>query len=151
MKLIWKLGLAIGVAITLLLLPARVQSEQLETFDGFLVHYNALSSDQLPPEVAKTYGLQRSSHRGLLNITVQKDNGAAAATPLGAVVNAYASNLAGQRTEVPMREIREDDAIYYIGEFSVAGSDTLSFEVRIKPSGASSSHTLKFSKNYVTD
>ena len=50
-----------------------------------------------------------------------------------------------------MREIRDGDAIYYLGEFSVSGSDTLRFAVQVTPQGASAPLKLDFSKDYVTD
>ena len=149
MKIAYKLGLILGAAITLLLVPARGRTEQLQKFGDVVVHYNALSSDQLPPEVAKTYGFQRSSRRGLINIAVQRDG--TTPQPLAAAVKATAVNLAGQRTDVTMREIKEGDAVYYLGEFPVAGTDTLRFTVDVTPTGAAKALNIKFSKDYVTD
>jgi len=152
MKLAHKIGLLVGVLITLalLLLPTRGGAEQFQKFGEVTVHYNALSSDQLPPDVAKSYGFARSSHKGLLNIAVQRDNGCAV-LPLVAAVKATATNLAGQRVDVSVREIKDGDTVYYLGEFPVAGSDTLRFAVEITPDGATTPLKLAFSKDYVTD
>jgi hypothetical protein len=150
MKLAHKIGLVIGSATLLLLAPARGRAEQVQAFGDYVVHYSALSTDQLSPDVAKAYAIARSSRRGLLNIAVQKN-----ATPLPiattATVKATASNLAGQRTEVAMREVKDGDAIYYLGEFPVSGTDTMNFTVDVAPAGAPKAYTLKFNKNYVTD
>jgi hypothetical protein len=152
MKLAHKIGLLVGALITLalLLLPTRGSAEQFQQFGDVTVHYNALSSDQLPPDTARTYGFARSSHKGLLNIAVQRDN-AGAISPLVAAVKATATNLAGQRVDVSVREIKDGDAVYYLGEFPVAGSDTLRFAVEITPDGATSPLKLAFSKDYVSD
>ena len=151
MKLAHKLGVLIGVLTALLLAPERGQAEQFQRFGDVVVHYNALSSDQLPPEVAKTYGFARSSRKGLLNIAVQREAGSAPARAIAARVEARASNLMGQRIPVSVREVRDGEAIYYLGEFAVAGTDTLRFEVEVTPEGATAPLKLRFSKDYVTD
>ncbi|HOV56568.1 MAG TPA: DUF4426 domain-containing protein [Rhodanobacteraceae bacterium] len=151
MKLAHKLGVLIGVLAALLLAPERGQAEQFQRFGDVVVHYNALSSDQLPPEVAKTYGFARSSRKGLLNIAVQREAGSAPARAIAARVEARASNLMGQRIPVSVREVRDGEAIYYLGEFAVAGTDTLRFEVDVTPEGATAPLKLRFSKDYVTD
>ncbi|HSX60311.1 MAG TPA: DUF4426 domain-containing protein [Tahibacter sp.] len=149
MKLAYKIGLLAGAAILMLLLPARGRTEQMQRFDGHLVHYNALSTDLLPAQAAAQYKLTRSSKQGLLNIAVQKAG--EPPVPVAAEIRGTVANLAGQRSDLAMREIRETDAIYYIAEFPVRGSDTLSFDLRITPAGGARPYTLKFSKNYVTE
>lgn len=152
MKTAYKIGLVAGAAMLMMLMPARGRAEQLDKFDGYIVHYNAFSADQLTPEIAQAYKVQRSSHRGLVNIAVQKDNGAAEPTPVAASVTGHATNLSGQRTALTVREIKEDGAIYYLGEFPVgSGTDTFRFQIDVKPEGASRTHVVKFNKNYVTD
>ena len=41
--------------------------------NGYTIHHNAFTTDTLNPEVAKTYGLQRSKYRGMLVVTVLKN------------------------------------------------------------------------------
>lgn len=147
MNLVCKLSPAVVASVLLALFPVRGHSEQLQRFDQFQVHYNALSADMLPAEVARKYQFARSSKQGLVNIAVQKLDG----TPVPARIRGTAATLAGQRTDLVMREIREADAVYYLGEFPVRGRDTLSFELDITPEGSARSYTLTFRKNYVTD
>ncbi len=147
MKLAYKISLVVAAAVLLALFPARGRSEQVQRFDQFQVHYSALSSDMLPAEVARQYQFPRSSKQGLVNIAVQKLDGSA----VPARISGTAATLAGQRTDLVMREIREGDAVYYLGEFPVRGRDTLSFKLDITPEGSTRSYTLTFRKNYVTD
>lgn len=105
------------------------------------VHFNALPSTELTPEVARQYGVTRSANRALVNISVRRgEPGADVAVP--AQVTVAATNLAGQRQDVRMREVRDGDALYYLGEARVAGQDTLTFEIEVvvdgepKPMGA---------------
>lgn len=151
MKLAYKIGLLVGASMLMLLAPARGRAEQVKRFDDYQVHYNALSSDMLPAEVAAQYKFARSSKHGLINIAVQKLDGSQVPVAVAASIRGSAANLAGQRSELALREIREDDAIYYLGEFPVRGSDTLNFDLTITPAGSKRSYPLKFSKNYMTD
>jgi len=58
---------------TLILLAALTSlpaiAQQAQEFDDYIVHYNALSSSLITPEVAKAYGIRRSDSRALINIS----------------------------------------------------------------------------------
>ncbi|UXI69347.1 DUF4426 domain-containing protein [Tahibacter amnicola] len=129
-------------------LPATSRAEQLQRFDGYVVHYNAFTADQLAAEVAAAYKFQRSRRQGLVNITVQREKGAGEIEPVAATVTGTATNLVGQRTVLVMREIKEDGAIYYLGEFPVSGTDTLRFSIDVAPADSSKRHTLTFTQNF---
>ena len=82
-----------------------------------VVHFSAQSTDHLPPEVARTYGIVRSKNRAMLNVSViQKET----TTSVTADVTVRTVNLAGQLKNVTMRKIQEQEAIYYIGETGIA-------------------------------
>ena len=100
----------------------------------FTVHYNALGTTQIPPEVAQRSGITRSANRALVNIAVRRGR-AAESVAVAATVEASATNMAGQRQTLQLREVREGDAIYYLGEARIDDRDTLSFEVTATPEG----------------
>jgi hypothetical protein len=52
--------------------PARVAAQQSQDFGDYVVHYNALNTNLIPPQVAQGYGITRSPNRALLNVTVMK-------------------------------------------------------------------------------
>lgn len=114
-----------------LALPALAQN-QLQS-GAYTLHYNALPSTTLSPEVARQYGITRSASRALLNISVQRRDAAGVMRAVPAAVQADATNLSGQRQALRMREVREGDAIYYLGQARVSGTDTLDFEVTVTP------------------
>src|SRR5690606_12271439 len=64
---------------------------------GYVVHFNALPTTQIPPEAARSYRITRSPNRALLNIAVQKKAEAGANQAVAAEVQASATNLTGQR------------------------------------------------------
>jgi hypothetical protein len=133
-----------------LLSPLGVLAENSQDFGDYVIHYNALATDMLPPAVARDYHITRSQNRGMLNITVLKKVLGSPGQPVHARVEASARNLAGQDRTINMREIREGNAIYYIGEFGVANEETLKFKVRARPQGERDFFEVDLSQDFYT-
>lgn len=113
-----------------------------------VVHFSALSTDQLPPGVAQLYGIVRSKNRAMLNVSVLNESDG---TPVTASVSVKTVNLTGQVKNVSMREIREDSAIYYIGDVGVANRETLVFDISVTPEGVDSASDVRFKRQFYTD
>lgn len=127
-------------------------AQQALQFDDYMVHYNALNSSLISPEVAKTYGIRRSASRALINISVLKSTENQLPIAVKATVTASGRNLTGQTREVEMREIKEGaDAIYYIGELSVRNMETFDFTVVVTPEGQSKPYEVKFRQQFYTE
>lgn len=146
------MALSALAALMLALLPGPVRAERSHAQDGYTVHYNAIPSTVLSPEVARRYGITRSGGRGLINIAVLRD-GADAALPqaVRATVSAHVRSLTGQRNPIELREIVEQDAIYYIGDFRVRGEELLRFELDVTPAGARRPIPVRFEQGFVGD
>ena len=94
-----------------------------------IVHFSAQSTDNLPPEVARAYDFVRSKNRAMLTVSVlEKDTNKA----------------------VPA-EVTEGDAIYYVGETSVANHETLIFDITITPEGVNKSVDVRFKRQFFTN
>ncbi len=131
-------------------LPAIAQ--QAQEFGDYIVHYNALSSSLITPEVAKAYGIRRSDSRALMNISVLKNAEGQTAKAVKAKVTASGRNLTGQTRNVEMREIDDGDgAIYYIGELSVRNMETFDFTVVVSVEGQSEPFNVKFRQQFYTE
>ena len=113
-----------------------------------VVHFSAQSTDQLPPEVARAYNIVRSKNRAMLNVSVLEE---ATSKPVAAAVTVKTVNLTGQLKSVTMREINEQDAIYYIGEVPVANRETLIFDISVMPDGSDGSSDVRFKRQFFTD
>ena len=147
MKILFK-TLVLLAALTSL--PAIAQ--QAQEFGDYIVHYNALSSSLITPEVAKAYGIQRSDSRALMNISVLKNAEGKVATAVKAKVTASGRNLTGQTRNVDMREIDDGDgAIYYIGELSVRNMETFDFTVVVLVEGQNKPFNVKFRQQFYTE
>ncbi len=127
-------------------------AQQSETFGKYAIHYNVINADLLPAQVAKGYGIQRSSSRALINITVLDTSQGESGTPLHASVATSIINLTGQRRDVEMREIVDpDNAIYYIGELPIHNMETYNFTVTVQVKGEPKPFELKFRQQFFTE
>ena len=124
------------------------QAELSQKFGDIEVHYNALATSELQPEIAKNYKIDRSQNRGLVTISILKKNKLGVAQPIQAELGVNAVNLNSQLTNIDMREVKEGGAIYYLGEYRLSPPDTLKFTVNVKPRGASESHKVEFQQKF---
>lgn len=144
------MGLAAALGVLLVSgLASTAWAKQLEV-DGFQVHYSAFNADVLSAEVATQYGLTRSKHLGLLNISVQKLMPQGLPQAVMAQVTAQAVNEAGQLKILQPRQVKEREAIYYLSEFRVSHLETLTFTVRIQPPDLGKPIELTFKQQFFT-
>ena len=73
-------------------------------FGDYVLYFNALSTDQLTPEVAKQFGIVRSKNRAMLNVSIirKQEDTIGVSTP--GSVSASARNLTGQLKNLTVRE-----------------------------------------------
>ena len=130
---------------------AQPSDETFRDFGTYEVHYNAVRTDSLPAEIARSYGIQRSKNRVMLNVTVlRKEADHAPRKPVDAEVKVDAYNLNGQLKNIEVRRVSEGDAIYYIGEVSIGGAEILVFDISVTPDGESAPLTVKFKRELDT-
>ena len=140
------------LALVAVLSSFTAVAQQAQQFDDYSIHYNALNSSLISPEVAKAYGIRRSDSRALINVSVLKNIENQSPLAVKAVVTASGRNLTGQTRVVEMREISEGgDAIYYIGELSVSNMETFDFTVLVTPEGKSNPFNVKFRQQFYTE
>jgi len=122
-------------ALCLCSVAAVAHAEISQKFGRVEIHYNALTTDELLPEVARAYKIERSKTRGLVTMSVLMPNKLGVLTPVPAKISVYATNLTQQLANVEMREVNEGTAIYYLGEFRVTPPDTLKFTATVEVAG----------------
>ncbi len=131
--------------------PPLRATESFRDFGDYVVHFNAISTEQLTPEVARQYGIIRSSNRGMLNVSIIKKAQNSTGTSVPGSIFASAVNLTGQLRELELREIREEAAVYYIAEFGVANEETLIFTIDVTPMNEPSRFSVRYMKQYFTN
>jgi hypothetical protein len=127
---------------------ARPLEPTSQDFGDVEVHYNAMLTDELTPEVARAYGIERSGNRVLLNVSMLQKDPTGKTTPIDGVVSAAARNLNGQLKDLQMRRIQEGSSIYFIGEVGISGNEILVFDIDATPSGGGSGHKVQFKREF---
>lgn len=125
--------------------PAEASSMDI---GNHVVHFSAQRTDQLPAEIARLYNIVRSENRAMLTVSVISEG-----TDLGvpAAVDVQTVNLTGQLKTVNMRRVNEEEAIYYIGETSIANRETLIFDISVTPEGVDEPSEMRFKRQFFTD
>jgi Domain of unknown function (DUF4426) len=131
--------------------PAPPSEPTHEVFGDFEVHFNALRTDQLAPEVARAYGIERSANRVMLNVSLLRRDADGRTTPVDGTVTATARNLNGQLKNLAMRRITEGASVYFIGEVGISGTEILVFDIDTAPSGAPSVYSVQLKREFVAD
>ena len=141
--------IAIALMLFLLLVPRHGRGQSTQDLGDYIVHYSAISSQQLPADAAAQYGIDRAGNRGLLNVAVEAKRGDAAM--VRANVSATVSDLTGHSEPVRFHETNENSAFDYLGEFPLNGSGSYLFTVNVTPPGAARAYVVRFNSDYVVD
>jgi hypothetical protein len=131
---------------------AQPSEESFKEFGKFEVHYNAVRADQIPADIARAHGIERSKNRVLLNVTMlRKDADHAPRKPVKGTVSVDAYNLNGQLKNMEVRQVTEGEAIYYIGTVAIAGSEILVFDIKALPENEATPLEVKFKREFFAD
>jgi hypothetical protein len=132
--------------------PAQPMEETFKDFGNYEVHFNAVRTDSLTPDIARSYGIQRSPNRVMLTVSVlRKEATHAPRKPVEAATVVDAYNLNGQLKDMEMRRVSEGDAIYYIGEVSISGSEILVFDISVTPQGETMPLEVKLKREFFSN
>ncbi len=129
---------------------AQTLAETFKDFGDYVVHFNAISTDQLAPEIARTYDIVRSKNKAMLNIAIIRKLEGTLGESVPGRVRARATNLTGQLKSVELRKIVEGEAIYYIAEMPVANGETLIFDVDVSPENEATRFSFRFKQSFYT-
>jgi hypothetical protein len=119
-----------------------------QDFGDFEVHYNALRTDELSAGVARAYGIERSSNRVMLNVSLLRKNPDGSTTPVDGRVTATAYNLNGQLKDLQMRRITEGTSVYFIGEVGISGNEILVFDIDAAPLDQTAKYSVQFKREF---
>ena len=126
-----------------LALPAFAERKQ--TFGSTDVHYSVFNSSFLQPDTAAASGLVRSKTQGVVTIAVLSHG-----KPLPAQVDGEVKNRLGQLTPLVFKQVKEQDASYYLAQFPMEQREMLSFTITVKGSDGSS-NSFSFNQEVFPD
>jgi len=125
-------------------LQAGNAKAESESFGDYTVYYQAVNSTFLKTDIARQYGIVRSDRRAFLNISVMKKQADGTQQAVAASVSGGKRNLLGQVGELEFREIREQKAIYYIGEFEYSNAEIIRFRLEVEPENSGTVHEISW-------
>lgn len=123
-----KIRTLLGSALLLALLSPLASAEQKQVLGPWDVHYIAMPSTLLDPQIATQYQISRSIQNGLINISVLASSDQQAQQVR---LSGQAKNLLGQIKELNFQEVREGEAIYYLAQLQFRGEEKVSFSIEI--------------------
>ncbi len=127
---------------------AETAVENSAIFGDYTVYFHSLSTDEVPAEVAKSVGIVRARNRAMLNVSVLQTESREA---VEATVEVKAVNLTGQLKKITMRKVEQGEAIYYLGELTVANRETIIFDISVTPDGQDEAYQVRIKRIYYTD
>lgn len=140
-----------SITTALLLTAPYAMAENSSVVSGYVIHHNAITTDNLSPQVASSYDIRRSKERAMLNISVIRGEPGKLGQPVAAEVKATARNIIGQQRSITLREVREGNAIYYIGDFPVVNKEKLDFFLEVTPVGEHIPLKAHMQQDFYTD
>ncbi|MGE6463567.1 DUF4426 domain-containing protein [Pseudoalteromonas tetraodonis] len=126
---------------------AQEQGAQYKELGPWQVHYIAFPSTFIQPQIAKTYGLERSGFNGIVNISILKND--TDKTAQKATLQGTARNLLGNKQSLNFKEVVEGDSVYYLAQVDYTNEEILRFEIEIQQ--GNQFQTLKFQQKFYVD
>ena len=126
---------------------AQEQGAQYKELGPWQVHYIAFPSTFIQPQIAKTYGLERSGYKGIVNISILKND--TDKTAQEATLQGTARNLLGNKQSLNFKEVVEGDSVYYLAQVDYTNEEILRFEIEIQQ--GNQFQTLKFQQKFYVD
>lgn len=139
----------LGALLLLLSLPLR--AEQFVDQGEYRVHYSAINSTLLTPEVARRFNVTRTRGQALLVLNAQKRDGEGRYQPVAAVAEGRARSLIGHVEKLKLRPVREGDVHYVMAAFQILDAEFLTLELTVRPDGTSARIPLKFQQQFYRD
>lgn len=121
-------------------------AEQKQVLGEWDVHYIAVNTTFLTPDIAKANGIVRSKYNALVNISVLDSNTQKAQL---VALRGNATNLLGNSRPLSFRRVQEDKAIYYLAVIPFRDKETLRFDVEIQQ--GNTKHRLQFQQVMAVD
>jgi hypothetical protein len=145
LKIVYHYCLSLSFA-AVLMFSSQTNAEQKQVLGSWDVHYIALNTTFLTPEVAKQYSIVRSKFNALINISVldRKDKSAQSV-----VLTGEAKNLIGVIKKLTFEQVKEGKAIYYLAVLPF--SDQEQYRISIDINDGLMQKTLKFQHKFYVD
>ena len=145
LKVVYPYLLSITLLVVLMFF-SQAHAEQKQVLGNWDVHYIALNTTFLSPEVAKQYGIVRSKFNALINISVLDRKEKLAQS---VILTGEAKNLIGVIKKLTFKQVKEGKAIYYLAVLPF--SDLEQYRISININDGLEQKTFKFQHKFYAD
>lgn len=125
----------------------QMKGAQYKELGPWQVHYIAFPSTFIQPKIAQAYDLKRSGYKGIVNISILKND--TNKTAQKATLKGFAKNLLGNKQALNFKEVVEGDAIYYLAQVDYSNEEILRFEIEIQQNNRF--QKLQFQQKFYVD
>lgn len=129
---------------TLYFSQSYAQEDNIKKIEGYEIHYSVFNTDFLSPEVAKAYNIVRGSDKGLVNISVLKQQNGKLQS-VEAQVSGNHSDLI-HKQPLKFSVVKENPAIYYLAPFEIDHKAKTYFSIKVKVPNRATPIALDFQK-----
>lgn len=138
------------LTLGLLLASASASAQQLVRDGNAVVHYGAMPTQDLSPEMARQYGIRQGAKRGMLLLNLQREvNGQT--VPLHGTATGTARNLLGDAQTLALRPAAANSTQDLIAEFEFSHLEFLIFDIDVQPEGTTHPIKVKFQQQFFGD
>ncbi|GEN27725.1 hypothetical protein HVA01_13710 [Halovibrio variabilis] len=134
-----------------LLASAAANAEQFDRVGDYEIHYSAVNSSFLTPEVAQANNLQRSANRGLVNVSVRERQEDGSTRPVNASVQGHVSGLTGAQESLSFRTVHDGDATYHLAPFTLRDDEAMRFELSVRYDRNAAPEPVNFIQRFYID
>lgn len=124
------------LGLCLFLVAAAANAEQFARVSGrdshYDIHYSAINSRFLTPQVAQANNLQRSAYRGVVTVSVREYQEDGGTRSVNASVQGHVSGLTGTQEPLSFRTVHDDDATYHLAPFTLRDDESMRFELSVR-------------------
>ncbi len=129
--------------------PARAWDDPGFVSRGeWTLYYSAMRSTDLPPELAKEYGVAGDPSRGLVVVSLKRGTSDAMADASVAIT---IRSLDGVSRPVAVQRVEREGARSWLGVFTSNGRELLSFAVTARPASTEPAITAEFRRELFVD
>ncbi|MWJ27811.1 DUF4426 domain-containing protein [Halomonas sp. ZH2S] len=122
-------SLAVGLALGL---GSHALAQQYTQVGDYEIHYSAVNTSFLTPEVAQANNIQRSQGIALLNVSVLETQPDGSSRPVSASVQGSVSGLTDTPRNLAFRTVHDGDSTYQLATFRIQEDEPMRFDLDVR-------------------
>ncbi|ASK20735.1 MAG: DUF4426 domain-containing protein [Vreelandella alkaliphila] len=131
-----------------LLLATQAVAEQLVRIGDYEIHYSAVATSFLTPEVAQAHGIQRSAGLGLVNVSVRERQEDGSTRAVNASVQGHVTGLTDAQESLSFRTVHDGDATYHLATFALRHDEPTRFNLDVRYDRNASPERVSFIQRF---